>query len=395
MLRGVRKSRQGRSFRTRCDCRIGECKERESLRQTIGSPAGGTRGSSGVVGGEGTLGELAEIPEAFVATGGEGLGLDPTEFIELLDDPLPEVLGGFLRVAVGSAEGLLDDGVDDAEALVFSSSEVEGLGGGVVVLLVGLFPEDRRAALGADDGVPGVFEHGDAICDGDAEGSAGAALADDDAHDGGLEACHFAEIDCDGLGLASLLGTDAGVGARGVNESDDGESKLGGELHFEECLAVALGVCAAEVAGEFFLRVAPLVMADDEALDGADASESGDDGGVFAEASIAVEFTEVLADHGDVVAGLRSSGVAGDADGVPRGEAGVETAEELGVLLAECGGVLLGGEVVGALAALERLDLGFESVQWFLEIECVDECHGFRKGSVSGCRGTQSRGMWV
>lgn len=353
------------------------------------------RVGSGLVGLEGAFGELAEIAEAFVASGGEGVGLDASEFVELLDDPLAEVVGGFLRVSVGAAEGFPDDGIDDAETLVLASGEVEGFGGGVVVLLVGLFPEDRRAALGADDGVPGVFEHGDTVGDGDAECSAGTALTDDDADDGCLEARHFAEVDGDGLGLTPLLGTDAGVSARGVDESDDGEAELGGELHFEQRLAVALGVCAAEVAGEFFLRVASLVVADDEALDGADASESGDDGGVFAEASVAVEFAEVLADHGDVVTGLRSSGVAGDADGVPGREIGVETAEELGVLLAEGGGVLLRGEVFGALAALERLDLGFESVQWFLEIECVDECHGFRKGSVRGCRGTQSRRMWV
>lgn len=356
-------------------------------------------GESGVVVIGCPFGELAELAEAVVAPGGECLGFDAPELSDLVKDPLLEVFGGLLWVAVRTADGLFDDRFDDPELLVVLGGEVEGGGGGVVVLFVGLFPEDGGASLGTDDGVPGVLHHGDAVGNSDAQGATRTALPNDHGDDGCLEACHVSEIDGDRFGLPALLCPDARVGARGVDEGDDGKPELLGELHFEECLAIALGVCTSEVARELLLGVAPLVVPDDEALDGADAAESCDDGGVFAVATVAVEFAEVLADQGDVIACLGTSRVACNADGIPGREIGVEAAEELRVLLAEGGGVLVVWEVGGALATVECIDLGLEAVEGLLEFECVGECHGVREdrspsdgGRKSGVGGSV-RGM--
>jgi hypothetical protein len=94
----------------------------------------------------------------------------------------------------------------------------------------------------------------------------------------------------DGLGLAAFLGADAGVGAGRVDQRDDGQAELLGQLHLRHRLAVALRVGAAEVAGDLLLGVFALVVGDDEALVRADAAEAGDDGGVVAEAPVAVQF---------------------------------------------------------------------------------------------------------
>ena len=94
--------------------------------------------------------------------------------------------------------------------------------------MAAVFPEDRGATLGGDDGVVGVLEDEDAVGDADAEGAAGAAFADDHGDDGTCETHHFAEVDGDGFGDVAFLGPDAGEGAGGVDEGDDGEVELVG-----------------------------------------------------------------------------------------------------------------------------------------------------------------------
>ena len=66
----------------------------------------------------------------------------------------------------------------------------------------------------------------------------------------------------DGLGHAALLGADARIRARRVDERHDGQVELLGQLHRPQGLAVAFRVGAAEVAGDLFLGVAALVLAD-------------------------------------------------------------------------------------------------------------------------------------
>ncbi len=292
---------------------------------------------------------------------------DAFEFAQSFVDVAFDVVGGGAGVAVGGAEGFLDDFVDDADLLEVFAGEFEGLGGigGIFAAL----PQNAAAPFGRDDGVPGVLHHGEAVAHADAQGAAGAAFADDDADDGDFEAGHFAEVDGDGFGDAAFFGADAGVGAGGIDEGDDGEVEFFGELHFGEGLAVAFGVGAAEVAGDFFLGVAALVVADEHDLVAADAADAGDDGFVIAEGAVAVEFVEVFDDHVDVVAGLRARGVAGDLDGFPCGEVLVGFFEEGGEGIAQ--GIYFRGKVgaLGFLGADEFIDLAFHRKDGFFEFE--------------------------
>ena len=54
----------------------------------------------------------------------------------------------------------------------------------------------------------------------------------------------------DHLGLAALLGADARIGAGRVDEADDRQAVLGGQLHLGQRLAIALGMGTAEIAGD-------------------------------------------------------------------------------------------------------------------------------------------------
>lgn len=296
-----------------------------------------------------------------------------------------ELVGGLVGVAVGSAEGFGDDGVDDAEGFEVFAGEFEAfgeLGGGGVV-----FVEDGGAGFGGDDGVPGEFEHGDFVGYADAECAAGAAFAGDDGDDGCFEAGHFEEVSGDGFGLAAFFGADAGVGAGGVDEGDDGEAELFGEFHAAEGFAVALGVCEAEEALDFFFGVAAFVVADEHDFVAAEAGESAADGVVVAVVAVAVDLAELAADHFDVIFEEGALGVAGDLDGFPGGEVFVGFAEEGGVVFAEAADFGGAVDVAEVLLGFEFGDLFFEFGEGFFEFEDLASAADGAGGGWGGGRG--------
>ena len=123
------------------------------------------------------------------------------------------------RVGVGAAHRLGHDLVDDAARQQVRRGDLQRLGG--FDLLAGVAPQDRRAAFGRNDAVDRELVHQDAVADRDAERAAAAALAadvDDDRH---VEHRHLAQVERDGLGDAALLGLDARIGRRRVDEHDD------------------------------------------------------------------------------------------------------------------------------------------------------------------------------
>ena len=73
---------------------------------------------------------------------------------------------------------------------------------------------------------------------------------------------HLVEVAADRLGLAALLGADAGIGAGRVDEGEERQLELLGELHQAQRLAIALGARHAEVAQRALLGVAALLVAD-------------------------------------------------------------------------------------------------------------------------------------
>ena len=114
----------------------------------------------------------------------------------------------------------------------------------------------------------------------------------------------------------------------------------------------------------------------------ADAPETGDDRGVFTEASVAVELDEVLRNHADVVGGLRAVGVAGDADDLGGAETLVDLLEKAVVVRPQS--LDLGGEVVPAhlRPPLERTDLALDLNERLFELHGVGNRH--RGASVRG-----------
>ncbi len=92
-----------------------------------------------------------------------------------------------------------------------------------------------------------MFQHDDAVGRGDRDGAAGAAFADD--HRDVRHAERQAGLGGPGdrLGLAALLGADARIGARGVDQRDDRDVEMVGHVHEAHRLAVPFRPRHAEI----------------------------------------------------------------------------------------------------------------------------------------------------
>src|SRR2546426_10634088 len=115
------------------------------------------------------------------------------EFVDLQLPQLAQVAlqrvaeGGGRRVGIGmrAARRLGHDLVDHAELQEVLGGDLECFRGTLPLACV--FPENRRAALGGDDGVDGVLEHQHPLGEADRKGPARATLADDCGNDGRLQ----------------------------------------------------------------------------------------------------------------------------------------------------------------------------------------------------------------
>ena len=119
--------------------------------------------------------------------------------------------------------------------------------------------------------------------------AAGAAFAEDHRD------VRHAEIEAglgrarDRLGLAALLGVDAGIGAGGVDQRQHRNVETVGHLHQPHRLAVALRPRHAEIVLEPALGGRALLVADDADALAAEAAEAADDRLVVAELAVAGE----------------------------------------------------------------------------------------------------------
>ena len=131
---------------------------------------------------------------------------------ELLLDRVADAAMVVGPAAMRAAHGLGDDLVDQPMPEQVLGRQLQGLGRDR--RLVAAAPQDRGAALGRDHRVDRVLEHQDTVGGRQGDRPARAALADDGGDDGHLQ--RQADLDGarDGLGLAALLGVDAGMGAR-------------------------------------------------------------------------------------------------------------------------------------------------------------------------------------
>ena len=155
------------------------------------------------------------------------------------------------------------------------------------------------------------------IADTDAEGAAAAAFADDDDDDGYSEGEHLAQVHGDRFTDVSLFGIDTGKGTLGIDETDDRQSGLVGQLHQTQGLAIAFREHRAVVPALAFLGVAAFLLADDHDAVVIDSGKTANQRLVVGEMPVTAEFEEVGADALDIIEGVWSLDMARQLDTLP------------------------------------------------------------------------------
>ena len=209
-----------------------------------------------------------------------------------------------------------------------------------------------------------MLEHEDPVRDADAERAPGHAFADHDGDDRHREPGHLAEVEGDRLADAPLLGSDARIGARRVDERHDRSAELLGLPHEPERLAVPLRVGHAEVASEVLLHVAALLLAHAHARPPAGAAPAADDRLVVPVVAVAVELHPLRHDPVDVVLGEGAARVPRHLHLLHRFEVGVRARPEVFELFPQHGDLVghVDASAVGEIQELVDLILDLDDV---------------------------------
>ena len=237
------------------------------------------------------------------------------ELGEGLVDGVVDASRGALGVDVGAAARLLDHAVDDAQRQKLRGRRPQRLGG--LRGELGVAPQDGGAALGRDHRVGRVLLHEDAVGDGEGEGSARAALADQRGHDRHAQAGHGQHGLGDGARLPALFGGHARIGPRRVDEGEHGQAVAFGQGEQPLGLAVALGLGHPEAVLGLLVERAALLVADHDHGAPVEPAQPADHGPVVGPQAVALELLETVDQELDVLAGARTVLVARDLDGQP------------------------------------------------------------------------------
>ena len=253
--------------------------------------------------------------ESFGATREELFLRERQEAAQFVDERLLQGHAHQLRIAVGAPERFGEHAVDETQGGETVGRETERIGraGGFGRVL----PENRGAAFGRDHRIGRVLQHHHDVGDGDRERAARAAFPDHGGDDGNAQRRHFIEVAADRFGLTALFGADPGIGPRGVDESDDGEVELFGELHEAKGLAVDFGAGHAEIAAGALAKAAALLMSDHDDVHVGQTGETAHDRLVVRVGAVAVEFVKVREDRLDVVERIGAVRVAGHLRNLP------------------------------------------------------------------------------
>ena len=167
--------------------------------------------------------------------------------------------------------------------------------------LAGVPPQDRCAAFGRDHRVDRVLLHEHPVGDGDRDRPAGATLADDARDRRDPETNHRKLGAGNPAALAMLLGLDARICARRVDERDHRETVPVRELHDPHRLPIALGVGHPEVPVRSLPDVTTFLVPDERDRPAVEPPEPGNDGRVVRERTVTVQLDEVVEHPLDVV----------------------------------------------------------------------------------------------
>ena len=178
-----------------------------------------------------------------------------------------------------------------------------------------------------------------------------------------------------------LLGADAGIGARRIDEGHQRQTKSLRQPHQAQSLAIALGLGHAVVAAHALLGVAALLVTDEHHRAILEPRGTADDGEIVAIHAIAMQLLEVFEDETGVVERVGTLRVARQLCDLPGRQVRENGLRELFALLLEAGDFFLDVDRGARGNMFQFLDFGFQLGDGLLEIEKVD-CHGREDNGV-------------
>src|SRR5690606_15301272 len=140
--------------------------------------------------------------------------------------------------------------------------------------------------LGADDRVDRVLEDQNTVGYPDRQRAARTAFTDHDADGRHPQPAHAPDALGDDPRLPLLLCSQAGVRPGSVDEADDGQPELVGQVEHAHGLPVPARMTHAEVARDVLFGVASLLLNDDDDLSAVEYREAGHHGRVVTERAI-------------------------------------------------------------------------------------------------------------
>ncbi len=193
----------------------------------------------------------------------------------------------------------------------------------------------------------------------------------------------------DRLGLAALLGLDAGKGARSVDQRHHRQAEASRQLHQPDRLAVAFGFAHPEIVLDSAGGVVALLVADQHDLAPVEPGEATENGGIVAKAAVAAQRHEFLEGMLDIIAEVRARGMAGNLGLLPRGQRLVDRPQQLGALAFEAFELLVDVDVIAIGGGAQLGNLGFQFGDRLFEFEVGN--HRWRASRC--CRHVQADGV--
>ncbi len=217
-----------------------------------------------------------------------------------------------------------------------------------------------------------MFQHVDAVAGGNRDGSARAAFADDDGDDRHLHVqTHFRRAG-DGLSLAALFRTDAGVCTRGIDKRDDRQREAVGQFQHADSLAVTFRARAAEIVLQAALGVIALFLADNCDWLTVETGKAGLYGGVFGELAVAGKRREIRKQRLGVINEMRTLRMTRDLRFLPGVQLGIDVLHRIVDARFQAVDLLRGVYALVFIGKLLQLDdLALKVRDRFFEVEII------------------------
>jgi len=213
------------------------------------------------------------------------------------------------------------------------------------------------------------LQHLQNIADGNGQGAARTAFADDGNNHRHFQFGHHIKIAADGFGLAALFSIDPWIGARRVNEGHHGQTEFFCQFHQAQSLAIAFRTRHAEVAVNLVFGIAPLLVPDHHHRLAVETGKATDNRMIVRKSPVAVQLFKVGKNQRQVIKRIRALRMPCHLRNLPGRQLGVDILGQLSAFFLQA--IYVVGNINRGiiLNKAQLFDLGFKVGNGLFEVE--------------------------